>query len=667
MKTTLISQVTPIPRAPQRPTIWRRLLRRPAGIVGAAWLAVLVIASLSAPLWVPYPPEHQDFEAVLKGPSAVHLLGTDELGRDLLSRIFTAAAGTLGASLIAVLAALIMGTGLALWAGADRRAAPIIDRCADIIMSTPTMIVILTTIGVIGTNIPLVMALFGAMISAGVFRILQGQAKALYAQLYVEAARVDGLGIFRTSVRHVLPGLATTIAVQVALLFAIALLFQAGLAFIGFGPPLPAPSWGGMIASASSHVYDHPWMMVPTGLVLAITVLAANAVGFALAKPAHDAKPLVDVGNARRRSPRPAVSTGDVDVAPGRLEVSNLTVGVDDGVTLVTDVSFTVDPGHVLGLVGESGSGKTMTALSLLGLLPAGVSVTGGSIAWNGHDLARAPERELERIRGHEIAYIAQEPMRALDPMFTIGSQLIGAVQRLRDVTRSEAVKIARNLLHDVGIVDGPSVLASHSHQISGGMAQRVCIALALAGQPKLLIADEPTTALDVTVQAETLSLLRALIADTRMAMVIVTHDLGVVADICDEVAVMYAGQVVECGTVHQVLDTPGHPYTKALLAADPHADIDVASRARLATIPGQVPQPRDWPRGCRFASRCQFSAAECRESMPLTRPFPDEREVRCIRAAELNAAGIEWQTETFETIPDSSARSSELADRTNA
>ncbi|MGP6177755.1 dipeptide/oligopeptide/nickel ABC transporter permease/ATP-binding protein [Microbacterium sp. A196] len=654
MKTTLITNV------PARRTTWGRFIRRPAGVAGAIWLVFLVLASITAPLWVPYPPDAQDFTAILAGPSTAHWLGTDELGRDLLSRIFTAAAGTLLGSSIAVLMALLVGTGLALWAASNPRVAPVIDRCVDVIMSTPTMIVILTVIGVIGTNIPLVMAIFGSLISAGVFRIMQGQAKSLQSQLYVDAARVDGLSKLRISMRHILPGLSTTIAVQVALLFAIALLFQAGLAFIGFGPALPAPSWGGMIQSASGHVYDHPWMMVPTGVVLAATVLAANAVGVAMARPTYDPVPLISLG-ARRHRQSHSVNRAPVassESAP-RLEVRKLSVSVDDGPDLVTDVSFAVDPGRVLGLVGESGSGKTMTALSLLGLLPGSVSVSSGSIEWNGRDLAAAPEAELEKVRGHEISLISQEPMRALDPMFTVGSQLVGAVHRLRGGSRNEARETARTLLQNVGIVDTDAVLKSFPHHISGGMAQRVAIALALAGRPKLLIADEPTTALDVTVQAETLSLLRALIEDTNMAMVIVTHDLGVVADICDDVAVMYAGQVVESGSVVQVLDTPSHPYTKALLAADPHADTDVASRTRLATIPGQVPQPRDWPTGCRFASRCQFAVDACGEPVTLTVPFDGSASVRCIRAEEIAATGLEWEVASPGDAPS--------ADRTRA
>jgi peptide/nickel transport system permease protein len=294
--------------------------------------------------------------------------------------------------------------------------------------------------------------------------------------------------------------------------------------------------------------------------------------------------------------------------------------------------------------VGESGCGKSVTSYAMLGLLAPGLSVRSGSIRWNGVDLARADEKTLQRTRGHEIAFISQEPTRALDPMFTVGWQLAASVKRLRGVGGREARRIALQLLTDVGIVDPPRVLKSYPHQISGGMAQRVATALALSGTPKLLIADEPTTALDVTVQAEILGLLRGLIAERDMSIILVTHDLGVVADLCDDVSVMYAGQIVESGTVRDVLVRPEHPYTMALLAADPHAIIDFEGTTRLASIPGQVPLPGSWTSGCRFAARCRFARDECRTTIPLLPRAEGEGGVRCIRRDEVEGRQEEWR-----------------------
>jgi peptide/nickel transport system permease protein len=639
-----------------------RLLGSPGAVAGLAWLAALVIASLTAPLWLPFKTEDQDFTAVLSGPTAAHWLGTDELGRDILSRIFAAAAGTLGTSMITVIVGVGLGTVLAmLAAGAGERTETAISRVTEVMMSLPGTVIILAVIGAVGTNIPLVMAILGILMSAGIYRVILGQAKSLQSQLYVDAAKVDGLGPLGISVRHVLPGLANTVVVQAALIFAVGMLIQAGLAFIGFGPPIPQPSWGGMIQGASQHVYDAPWMMVPTGAVLALTVLSANAIGNALGKAPNAAAPHLPSAAARRQrakavaaiaaAARDAAETGDAGTdagAKGTLSVRNLSVGVDNagtgtGVQLVTGVSFDVEPGTVLGLVGESGCGKTMTALSLLGLLPSGVSATGGQILWNGRNLAATPDKDMQSVRGREIALISQEPMRALDPMFTVGYQLTATIRRLRGMGRSEARAEAHALLEKVGIVDAGRILKTYPHQISGGMAQRVAIALALSGRPKLLVADEPTTALDVTVQAEILSLLRALVKDTGMSVVMVTHDLGVVADICDHVAVMYAGQVMENGRTAAILDNPRHPYTLALLAADPHANDADTMPERLATISGQVPQPKDWPTGCRFAARCQFAGSACLEPVPLLPSGAGDGLVRCVKADQLAIEGMDW------------------------
>jgi peptide/nickel transport system permease protein len=384
--------------------------------------------------------------------------------------------------------------------------------------------------------------------------------------------------------------------------------------------------------------------MVPTGLMLAITVVAANELADAIASKGKAAprrggrRPLARAVAAATVEPRPAT--------PGAvLEVRDLTISVDDGPDLVTRVNFALRPGTVLGLVGESGCGKTMTARSLVGLLPDGVAISAGSIRWSDRELVGLTEAQLNEVRGREIAMISQEPMVALDPMFSIAYQLVQPIKRFRRVTRPVARQIAAELLRSVGIVDAERVLKSYPHQLSGGMAQRVCIALALTGEPRLLIADEPTTALDVTVQAEILSLLRSLVADTGLSVIIVSHDLGVVADLCDDVAVMYAGEVVESGAAAAVLDDPSHPYTMALLGANPHVPEGEPVPLRLASIPGTVPPPGSWPTGCRFATRCQFAQEQC--TVPFVAlPAHGEGSVLCIRVDELARANVTWEAD---------------------
>ena len=624
----------PVPPAHKRRGL-PYFLRRPGGVFGATWLVFMLLASLTAPLWRPYEPARQETSNRLALPSGEHWLGTDPFGRDLLSRIFTAGVEPLLASAVMVLVAFGIGLTLALLAAEHgRRVEQVTTRLAEVMLALPNVIILLAVIGAIGVRIYIVMAVMGVMISAAVYRVMLGVAKSVRQRLYVDAARVNGLGSLRVNLVHVLPSMGTVVAVQAAQLYGIGLLIVSGLAFLGFGPAEPAPSWGFMIQDASRYVFSAPWLMVPTGLVLAITVVAAVT---------EDTRPA---------DPQ------------ALLEVRDLDVRVDDGPALVTGVSFDLRPGRVLGLVGESGCGKTMTARALLGLLPDGVAVSGGSILWQGRDLVGLSEKELAAIRGRDIALISQEPMVALDPMFSVSYQLTQPLRRLRGVGRAEARTIAAELLRQVGIVDAERVLKSYPHQLSGGMAQRVAIALALTGEPKLLIADEPTTALDVTVQAEILSLLRALVRDTGLSVIVVSHDLGVVADICDDVAVMYAGQVVESGTAARVLDDPTHPYTMALLGANPHVPDGEPVPLRLASIPGTVPPPGSWPTGCRFATRCQFTQEKCTTPFPAL-PAHGDGSVLCIRVHEIHDAGIRWSAEHVgdETAPDAGVVAEPITD----
>jgi peptide/nickel transport system permease protein len=627
------TEPVPATQRPARTTV----LRRPGALFGVAWLLFVVVASFTASLWRPYEIDAQDLAHRLEGPSAAHWLGTDPNGRDILSRIFTAGAEPLLVSTLTVVVAFGIGIPLALMAAQrGRRTEQVTSRLTEIVMALPSTILLLAVIGVVGIKIYLVMGILGVMISAVVYRIMLGVAQSVRQRLYVDAARVNGLGSLAVNVRHVLPGMATVIAVQAAQLFGIALLIQSGLAFLGFGPAEPEPSWGVMIQTASQHIYDAPWLMVPTGLVLALTVVAVNELADAIAGKATAEKVV-----PRRRTRVVSSSTWPAADPDAVLEVRELSIAVDDGPHLVTGVDFALRPGRVLGLVGESGCGKTMTARSLLGLLPEGVSVSGGSILWQGRELVGLAQ-QFKGVRGREIAMISQEPMVALDPMFSIAYQLTQPIRRFRGVGRAEAKAIAADLLRSVGIVDAQRVLKSYPHQLSGGMAQRVCIALALTGEPKLLIADEPTTALDVTVQAEILSLLRALVRDTGLSVIIVSHDLGVVADICDDVVVMYAGEVVESGSAADVLDDAAHPYTMALLGANPHVPEGVPVPLRLASIPGTVPPPGSWPTGCRFATRCQFAQPGCSEPFAAL-PAHDGGLVRCVRVDELSRAHATW------------------------
>ena len=291
-----------------------------------------------------------------------------------------------------------------------------------------------------------------------------------------------------------------------------------------------------------------------------------------------------------------------------------------EGVVRAVDgVSFSVERGRTLGIVGESGCGKSVTALSIMGLIPKPPArIVGGEVLFGGRDLTTLSERELSDVRGDEIAMVFQDPMTSLNPTLTIGTQLVETIRRHTDVSKQEARRRAVDLLEEVQLPKAPQRLKDYPHRLSGGMRQRVMIALALSCNPALLIADEPTTALDVTVQAQVLDLLDELRRSHDMAMIFITHDMGVIAEVADDVVVMYAGQIVEQAPVRALFEQPEHPYTEALLGALPQLEDGAARHARLTAIPGRPPDLVNPPAGCRFAFRCRYASEPdgCAERM---------------------------------------------------
>ena len=316
------------------------------------------------------------------------------------------------------------------------------------------------------------------------------------------------------------------------------------------------------------------------------------------------------------------------------LEVSQLktSFATDEGeITVVNDVSFSVHGGRTLAIVGESGCGKSVTALSIMGLLakPAG-NIKGGSIRFEGQELVGASARTLQDLRGNGLSMIFQEPMTSLNPSYTVGEQIIEGLIKHRKLSRSQARQKAIDILRKVRIPSPGQRLDEFPHKLSGGMRQRVMIAMALVCEPRVLIADEPTTALDVTIQAQILELMHTLQQETGTAIVLITHDLGVVAEIADEVIVMYAGRVVERAPVHALFAWPQHPYTIGLLGAIPRLDL---AQTRLVSIEGQVPNPAQPLLGCSFAPRCPFAQAACSNQIPALSPVGDAHFSACLRA----------------------------------
>ena len=321
------------------------------------------------------------------------------------------------------------------------------------------------------------------------------------------------------------------------------------------------------------------------------------------------------------------------------LDVQGLTTAFMTGrgeITAIEDVSFSLKEGEILGIVGESGSGKSVTALTIMGLLPTPPArIAAGKVLFQGQELTKLSSREMQRIRGPGIAMIFQEPMTSLNPVFSIGDQIMETIKAHENLPAAALRKRAIDMLDKVGIPSAARRLDDYPHQMSGGQRQRVMIAIALACNPKLLIADEPTTALDVTIQAQILDLLMDLRDEFRMAIMIITHNMGVIAETADRVLVMYAGRVIEEAPVARVFDHPIHPYTRGLLECVPSITED---RARLIAIPGTLPDPARRPPGCRYSVRCRYAQPSCSDALPPLILEEADHWAACLRAKELAA-----------------------------
>ncbi|MFJ2113256.1 dipeptide/oligopeptide/nickel ABC transporter permease/ATP-binding protein [Streptomyces sp. NPDC087850] len=576
----------PAPGAvPHRDRVVRRLLRDPTAVTCLLVLLLIVLAGLCAPLLTSRDPAESSLTAALAPMSAEHPLGGDGVGRDVLARLVYGARTSLLGTALATFVAVAIGVPLGLVAGYFRGW---FDRVAswsaDLVMSLPAIILLLVVLGSFGQSTYLAMAVFGLLMAPGVFRLVRGSVAAVREELYVDAARVSGLADRRIICRHVLPVVQAPTIIQAANLLGIGILIQSGLEFLGLGSA-SEPSWGAMLNDAFGNIYTEPLLLLWPGLAIAVTVAASGLLGNALTdvligagakargreprRPAPD-RPAAG-GPAGATGPGPAPAARDALRGDELLVVEDLRVSypVRDGESVVVDgVSLAVRKGEVLGLVGESGSGKSQTAFAVLGLLPPEARVGVGSLVFDGTDLTAGGGPSGKGIRGWRIAYVPQEPMSNLDPSFRIGSQLVEPMRRHLGLSRARAREKALALLDRVGIDDPARVYASYPHQVSGGMAQRVLIAAAVSCDPDLLIADEPTTALDVTVQAEVLDLMRSLQKERAMGMILVTHDFGVVADICDRVAVMRTGRIVESAPADELFADPRHPYTRMLLDA---------------------------------------------------------------------------------------------------
>lgn len=588
---TNIEMPPPAEENVRRLHVARRFLKNPLGVVSLVVLVVIILAAILAPWIAPFDPAKPLIEQMNATPNGFYLLGGDASGRDILSRLLMASRLTLIGALTVSVVAVVVGVGSGLVAGFVGKAVDgVLSWFNNILMAIPAIIILVALYAVIGPNTVVTMAVFGVLISPFLFRVVRTLVISVRKELYVDAARVSGLSEGRILVRHVLGAIRSPIIVMLAGIAAAGIMIQAGLEFLGLGSPTE-PTWGGMLQEAFLNIYQAPLNILWPGLAIGLTTgslaLIANALRDALEETTPAPARVRTRANTSAQASAEAESVGDASPTV-LLSVSNLSIGYpgQDGAprAVVEDVELTIERGQILGLVGESGSGKTQTAYSILGLLPREATIMSGRISFDGRDLVAGGEKAFGGVRGKRIAYVPQEPMSNLDPTFTIGHQLTEPIRQMLGVSKKDAHERALALLARVGIVDPARTMRSYPHEISGGMAQRVLIASAVSGDPDLIIADEPTTALDVTVQAEILDLLRGLQAEKGMSMLLVTHNFGVVADLCDRVAVMQKGRVVEVGEVEDIFARPQHPYTQMLLSATLEDAAPRAERERDAS-----------------------------------------------------------------------------------
>lgn len=635
-------------RRSSRWTVLRSILRQPKGCIGLLLVICYGLLALMGPFLAPYDPLAQDFAATLQSPSLQHWFGTDQLGRDVFSRILTGARTSLGIGVGGVLVAFVIGVPLGVlsaWKGGWVES--LVMRAMDVLLSFPDIVFALAVVAIFGASTQNIIIAVG-LISVPVFaRSTRAITQSTLAEPYIEGSISLGCPPIRVVLRHIMPNISGPLLTLSSLLFASTLLSASGLGFLGLGTQPPDPEWGTMLGEARSYIRSNPSLLAFPGVFLAVSALAFNLLGEAL-RSIYDplAKRIPSQPSLFRRllgkRERQPKHIGALPLPVGErslaVEVHDLSIAYRTAkglLEVVRGVNLRLHRGKTLAVVGESGSGKS-TLLRVIGTLvnPGEVAIVSGGVSIDGEPTQGLSTQAVRELRLKKIGIVFQDSASALNPVMTIGAQLAEAIGIAGHLDRQQIRERCISLLRDVEISDPEKRLSMYPHQFSGGMKQRIVIAIALAQDPSVLLADEPTSALDVTIQQQLLILLRRIQRDRGMAILLVTHDLNLVARFADEVAIMYAGRLVEQGTVETVFRQPLHPYSQALRSCSPHAGEQ--GEHRLATISGEPPAIGPLPQGCAFRSRCQrsYGRLACSESVPSARLI-DARHVACVFAEE--------------------------------
>ncbi len=614
-------------------TFLKLLARNRLALGGLIVMCIVIVLALITPILPLADPDVTNTGNRFLPPfSEGALLGTDHLGRDLLSRLMWGTRLSLAVGFAAAIIAATIGAAIGIIAGFyGGRTDNIIMRGVDMLMAFPYILLALAIVAALGPGLMNALIAVAAVNIPFFARNIRGITVGIAHKEFVDAARLSGMNDARIILTEILPNVIPVIVIAMSTTIGWMILETAGLSFLGLGSQPPQADLGSMLGEARSALITNPHTSVVPGAMILVIVMAINLLGDGV-RDALD--PRLKSGALERPMPTTRVHrTTEIPAAESdailALQGLKTQFHVKNRIyKAVGGVSLEVHPGECLGIIGESGSGKSVTALSVMGLVasPPGV-ITGGAVRFKGEDLIGAPYEKLRSLRGEKVAYIFQDPLATLHPLYTVGQQLIEAVQSHHKTPTDEARAHAIELLKSVRIPNAEQRINSYPHEMSGGMRQRVGIAMALANDPEVIIADEPTTALDVTVQAQILSLLNDLRRERGLAIIFITHDFGVVAQLCDRVAVMYAGRIVEQGTTQEILDAPAHPYTAKLMECVPELG---EGRRRLEAIPGLPPVVDKLPTGCAFADRCHKVQPACREGRIDLKPHDGDHLVRC-------------------------------------
>ncbi|MFF2617232.1 dipeptide/oligopeptide/nickel ABC transporter permease/ATP-binding protein [Kitasatospora sp. NPDC058046] len=599
------------------------LRRSPMAWVTAVMLASLVLLALVGPLVWGAAADRPDPSAVLQGPSAGHPFGTDNLGRDLLARVLAATRP----SLLLALAAILLGASAGVLLGAStavlgRRARRLTAGLVNLLLAFPALLVAMFLAVVFGAGAAGAMLALAAAGVPGFARLAQTLAAGVAGTDHLAAARVLGLRRLRLLWRHVLPNIAEPLLLATTTAAGTSLVALSGLSFLGLGVQPPGYDWGQLLNQGLDRVYAEPLPALAPGLAILYAALTFQLLGEVLAGSVARRGPA-----PRTPVPTPAASGHAEDGLVLQVEDLHIELPTPDGVIRpVRGVSLALRPGETVGLVGESGSGKSLTALAVADLLPYGARAPRRTLRLLGADLAALPPKERDRHLATGLAVIFQNPASALNPSLRIATQLTETVRAHRGASRARAAAEAADALRRVAL--SPALLRSRPHQLSGGQRQRVMIASGLMVRPGLIIADEPTTALDVTVQRQITGLLSEIRRDTGAAILFISHDVALVGEFCERVLVMYAGTIVEALPADRLADGARHPYTRALVASVPELTAD---RDRpLRTVDGAPPDPLLPAPGCAFEPRCPRRRDHCAEQAPPLEDLDAGHRVAC-------------------------------------